>query len=89
MTFSTPPSREQQMAETIERKVTEIVEGITLRKVAPDEPLLASGLVDSISAVDLALQMEAEFGIQMPAEKIHEYMATTRTLIGYVIAAHH
>lgn len=77
------------MVAEIERKVTEIVEGVALKKVQPDEPLLASGLVDSISAVDLALQMEAEFGIAMPAEKIHEYMETTRTLIGYVLAAQH
>lgn len=77
------------MAAEIARKVTEIVEAVALRKVNPDEPLLASGLVDSISAVDLALQMEEEFGIQMPAEKIHECMETTRTLIGYVIATYH
>lgn len=82
-------TKEQQMATEIARKVTEIVEGITLRKVTPDEPLLTSGLVDSISAVDLALQMEAEFGIDMPAEKIHVYMETTRTLISYVVAARH
>lgn len=82
-------SKEHDMAPEIARKVTEIVEAVTLRKVGPDEPLLSSGLVDSISAVDLALQMEAEFGITMPAEKIHECMETTRTLIGYVIATYH
>ena len=83
------PSKQQDMAPEIARKVTEIVEGITLRKVTPDEPLLTSGLVDSISAVDLALQMEAEFGIEMPAERIHEYLETTRSLISYVVAARH
>ncbi len=77
------------MAAEIASKITQIVEGIALRKVSLDEPLLTSGLVDSISAVDLALQMEAEFGIQMPAEKIHEYMETTNTLIGYVLASRH
>lgn len=77
------------MAPEIARKVTEIVEAVALRKVNLDEPLLTSGLVDSISAVDLALQMEAEFGIKMPAEKIHECMETTRTLIGYVLATYH
>ena len=80
-------AKEQQMAAEIASKITQIVEGIALRKVSPDEPLLTSGLVDSISAVDLALQMEAEFGIQMPAEKIHEHMETTNTLIGYVLAS--
>ena len=85
----TKTSKEHDMAPEIARKVTEIVEAVAMRKVEPDEPLLTSGLVDSISAVDLALQMEAEFGITMPAEKIHECMETTRTLIGYVLATYH
>ena len=67
-----------------EARVLRMVEGIALKKVDLDEPLLDSGLVDSISAVDLALQMEAEFGVDMPAERIHEYMRTVRTLADHV-----
>ena len=67
-----------------EARVLRMVEGVTLKKVDLDEPLLDSGLVDSISAVDLALQMEAEFGVDMPAERIHEYMRTVRTLADHV-----
>ncbi len=69
-----------------EARVLKIVEGVTLKKVELDEPLLASGLVDSISAVDLALMMEAEFGVDMPAERLHEYMRTVRTLADHVAA---
>ena len=72
------------MPEELKNKLLDLVQGITLRKVDVDEPLLESGLVDSISAVDLALQMEAEFGIPMPAERIHEYMRTVRTLAEHV-----
>ena len=75
------------MPEELKIKLLDMVEGITLRKVDLDEPLLESGLVDSISAVDLALQMETEFGIAMPAERIHEYMRTVRTLADHVLAA--
>jgi len=67
-----------------EARVLRMVEGVTLKKVDLDEPLLDSGLVDSISAVDLALQMEVEFGVDMPAERIHEYMRTVRTLADHV-----
>jgi D-alanine--poly(phosphoribitol) ligase subunit 2 len=77
------------MQQEIEIKVFRLVEAITIRKIGLDEPLLTSGLVDSISAVDLALEMETEFGIEMPAEKIHVHMETARTLVGYVIATHH
>ena len=74
------------MPEELKTKLLAMVQGITLRKVDVDEPLLESGLVDSISAVDLALQMEAEFGVAMPAERIHEYMRTVRTLADHVLA---
>jgi acyl carrier protein len=69
-----------------ETRVLRMVEEVTLKKVDLDEPLLDSGLVDSISAVDLALQMEAEFGVDMPAARIHEYMRTARTLVEHVAA---
>jgi D-alanine--poly(phosphoribitol) ligase subunit 2 len=67
-----------------EARVLRMVEEVTFKKVDLDEPLLDSGLVDSISAVDLALQMEAEFGVEMPAARIHEYMQTVRTLADHV-----
>jgi D-alanine--poly(phosphoribitol) ligase subunit 2 len=73
----------------IEKRLFELVEAVTFRKVAMDEPLLDSGLVDSISAVDLALQVEAELGVAMPSEKIHEHMRTLRTLTSYVLATRH
>ncbi len=72
----------------IEGRVLKLVQAITFKPVDMDELLLDSGLVDSISAVDLALQVESEFGVQMPAEKIHEYMRTARTLTSYVLATH-
>lgn len=77
------------MYESIERKVLELVESIAMRKVTPDELLLDSGLVDSISAVDLVLQVEAEMGVEIPAEKIHEHLRTARSLASYVLATHH
>lgn len=76
------------MPEELKNRLLEMVQGITLRKVDVDEPLLESGLVDSISAVDLALQLEAEFDITVPAERIHEYMRTVRTLADHVLASH-
>lgn len=77
------------MYENIERKVLELVEVIAMRRVLPDELLLDSGLVDSISAVDLVLQVESEMGVEIPAEKIREHLRTARSLANYVIATHH
>ena len=35
------------------------------RSIAPDEPLISSGLVDSFSLVDLALLIEDTFGVRI------------------------
>ena len=73
----------------LENRILQLVAKTAMKNVGLDEPLLDSGLVDSISAVDLALEVEAEFGIELPAEKIHEYLYSARTLAEYVAAFHH
>ena len=35
------------------------------RKIAPDEPLISGGLIDSFSLVDLALHVEEKFGVHI------------------------
>jgi len=35
------------------------------RKIAPDEPLLSSGLIDSFSLMDVALYIEDTFGVRI------------------------
>ena len=35
------------------------------RKIAPDEPLISSGLIDSFSLMDLALFVEDSFGVRI------------------------
>ncbi|MHC1781235.1 MAG: acyl carrier protein [Anaerolineaceae bacterium] len=35
------------------------------RVIAPDEPLISSGLIDSFSLVDLALLVEDNFGVRI------------------------
>jgi acyl carrier protein len=35
------------------------------RKIAADEPLLSSGLIDSFSLMDLALYVEDTFGVRI------------------------
>ena len=77
------------MGDELEERILGLVAKTALKKVGLDEPLLESGLVDSISAVDLALQVEAEFGIEIPAEQIHEHLRTARSLVAYVLASHH
>ncbi|AZY50338.1 acyl carrier protein [Bordetella avium] len=65
-------------------RIAEIVESIVLKKVAVDTPLITSGLVDSLSAVDITLAVESEYGCSIPAPEIAEHLQSVRTLAGYV-----
>ncbi|AKQ61855.1 acyl carrier protein [Bordetella hinzii] len=67
-------------------RIAEIVESIVLKKVTADTPLIASGLVDSLAAVDITLAVESEYGCSIPAPEIAEHMQSVRTLAGYVAA---
>ncbi|OZI77479.1 acyl carrier protein [Bordetella genomosp. 12] len=67
-------------------RIAEIVESIVLKKVTVDTPLIASGLVDSLAAVDITLAVESEYGCSIPAPEIAEHMQSVRTLAGYVAA---
>ncbi|CAB3694103.1 hypothetical protein LMG3458_02291 [Achromobacter deleyi] len=67
-------------------KIGEIVESIVLKKVTPDTQLIATGLVDSLAAVDITLAVEAEYGCSIPAPEIAEHLQSVRTLAGYVAA---
>lgn len=65
-------------------RIGHIVEAIVLKKVTPDTQLIASGLVDSLSAVDITLAVESEFGCSIPAPEIAEHLQSVRTLASYV-----
>ena len=67
-------------------RLAEIVESIILKKVTTDTPLIESGLVDSLSAVDITLAVESAFGCSIPAPEIAEHLQSVRTLADYVAA---
>lgn len=68
----------------IQSKVLEILREATRTAISIDEPLLTSGLIDSIAAVDIALAVEGALGVAIPATEIGLRLQTARTLIDYV-----
>ena len=46
-------------------KIQNFVEEIIMRKVTDSEPLVTSGLLDSMGLVDLALEIETEFNVKL------------------------
>ncbi len=68
----------------IETKIAQIIGAIILTSVEPDTLLLESGLVDSLSAVDVALAIEKEFGVKIPPSEIDLHLESVYTLAQYV-----
>ena len=68
----------------IETRIAKIIENIILTSVEPDTLLLESGLVDSLSAVDVALAIEKEFGVKIPPSEIDLHLESVHTLAQYV-----
>lgn len=68
----------------IETQIAKIIENIILTSVEPDTLLLESGLVDSLSAVDVALAIEKEFGVKIPPSEIDLHLESVHALAQYV-----
>jgi acyl carrier protein len=76
------------MTEKTAARISEIVEQVAMRPVAPDEPLLEGNLIDSISAVDIALQIEKEMQVTFTPYEVTEHMKTLRSLVDFVLQNH-
>jgi acyl carrier protein len=73
------------MSDAVTRRVLEIVSEFALRPVSLDERLIESNLIDSVSAVDIALCIEGEFRCRIAPQEITTHFQTPRKLIAYVV----
>lgn len=55
------------------------------RAIAPDEPLISSGLVDSFSLVDLALFVEDNYGVVIADTELNASVFDTLTQLADLI----
>ncbi|MPM24679.1 hypothetical protein SDC9_71163 [bioreactor metagenome] len=70
----------------IETRAASLIEGIIMTPVEPDTLLIDSGLVDSLSAVDVTLAVEREFGVKIPPSEIDVHLQSVHTLAQYIQA---
>lgn len=54
----------------IQEFVEEKIEEITFRKVTPDDLLWSENILDSINIIELVVEIENEFSIQIPTSDI-------------------
>lgn len=69
----------------IELKTTKIVKQICFKQVDVNQALVSSRFLDSIVLVDLAVELENEFGISIPFFDINEQnFETIKTISQYI-----
>jgi D-alanine--poly(phosphoribitol) ligase subunit 2 len=61
-----------------------LVESVVMRRVELDTPLIDSGLVDSVLAVEIVLHVETEFGVALPPTEIAEHLSSVSTLAAFI-----
>ena len=61
------------------------IEEIAFAKVGKDDPLLSSGVLDSVNVVELSVEIERHLGIQIPFEEINATnFQSVQTICDYV-----
>jgi len=68
----------------LRNRISMLVESVILTSVDNDALLLESGLVDSLSAVDVAVAVEREFHCRIPASEIDVHMESIDALTRFV-----
>lgn len=68
----------------IEAQVSRLIEGLIMTTVDADTLLIDSGLIDSLSAVDVTLAVEREFGVKIPPSEIDVHLQSVHTLAQYI-----
>lgn len=68
----------------MQEKVLKIIEDLIQKPVNLDDQLLASGLLDSITGVDLILAIQAEFDVEIPIIDAEEILASVKSLLEFI-----
>lgn len=74
-------------SETLFVNVRELVESVVQRAVDGETPLIESGLVDSMLAVEIAMRVEIVFGVSVPPTELAEHLSSVRALTAFVAAS--
>jgi len=70
----------------LENQIAALIESIVFAKVTPDQPLLESGLIDSVTTVEVMLAVEAHFHCTIPATEVAIHLESVRTMAAYIAA---
>lgn len=72
--------------EALIAKLKDIVGNVIQTTVEADDLLIESGLVDSLTAVDIVLAVQKEFSCKIPPTEIEEHLESVNALADFVQA---
>lgn len=69
---------------SVSSEVLTLISQVAQKQVSENEELLATGLIDSISAMDLVLAIKKKFDVDLPFEQLVDILANSANVIKYV-----
>ena len=69
---------------SVSHEVLALISQVAQKQVSANEELLSTGLIDSVSAMDLVMAIKQKFDVDLPFEQLVDILANSANIIQYV-----
>ncbi|HFC8485550.1 TPA: acyl carrier protein [Neisseria subflava] len=69
---------------SVSNEVLALISQVAQKQVSANEELLSTGLIDSVSAMDLVMAIKQKFDVDLPFEQLVNILANSANIIQYV-----
>lgn len=69
---------------SVSNEVLALISQVAQKQVSANEELLSTGLIDSVSAMDLVMAVKQKFDVDLPFEQLVDILANSANIIQYV-----
>ena len=69
---------------SVSNEVLALISQVAQKQVSANEELLSTGLIDSVSAMDLVMAIKQKFDVDLPFEQLVDILANSASIIQYV-----
>ncbi|HHX2515662.1 TPA: acyl carrier protein [Neisseria subflava] len=69
---------------SVSNEVLALISQVAQKQVSTNEELLSTGLIDSVSAMDLVMAIKQKFDVDLPFEQLVDILANSANIIQYV-----
>lgn len=69
---------------SVSNEVLALISQVAQKQVSANEELLSTGLIDSVSAMDLVMAIKQKFDVDLPFEQLVDILANSANIIQYI-----